>query len=75
MSSSTRSGEGIKVNDIIFLSSDPKLLVQRLMVLLGSKKAGNNNIRNEAISIMDHLLQTKAMSKDYYKKIYNEFFQ
>jgi hypothetical protein len=64
-------GEGVPT---VFLSSDPKLLVKRLMVLLGSKKAGNNNTRNEAVSIMDHLLQTDAMSKDYYKRLYDEFW-
>jgi hypothetical protein len=60
------SGQGIT-----YLPSDPKLLVQRLQVLIGSKKAGNNNTRNEAISIMDNLLSNKHISQDEYDKLYH----
>ncbi len=51
------SGLGIESPDITFLPSDPKLLLHRLFILLGSKEAGNNNIINNAVSILDNLLK------------------
>ncbi len=59
---------------ICFLPSDPKQLVSRLLVLLGSNVAGNNNVRNEAFAIMDMLLKQNKLSKPLYTKIVNEFF-
>ncbi len=53
------SGTSLKEPFITFLPSDPGLLLNRLFILLGSQEAGNNNIRNEAISIMDILLKTR----------------
>jgi hypothetical protein len=59
---------------VTFLPSDPELLVNRLCVLLGSKEAGYNNIRNKAISIMETLLKQRIFAKEQYSNIYNEYF-
>ncbi len=64
------SGDGI----IKFLPSDTKQLINRLLVLLGSEKAGNNNVRNESFAIMDMLLKQNKLSKQLYTKLVNEFF-
>jgi len=63
-------GTGVK-----FLPSDPKMLFERLFILLGSQKAGNNDIRNEAISIMDNLLERKIFNKEQYRNLYEEYFK
>ena len=42
----SRLGSGVS-----FLPNDPSQLVNRLLLLLGSKKAGNNNCFNEASAI------------------------
>jgi hypothetical protein len=57
----------------LYLPSDPKLLYQRLHVLLGSMQSGNNNTRNEAMSIMDNLLKNNHMDKESYEKILREY--
>jgi hypothetical protein len=59
----------------VFLPSDPKVLYKRLFVLLGSQKAGNTNVRNEAISIMDYLLEKGFLNKEQYQNLYNEYYK
>ena len=44
----SRLGSGVS-----FLPNDPSQLVNGLLLLLGSKKAGNNNCFNEASAILD----------------------
>jgi hypothetical protein len=68
------SGAALKDPLVTFLPSDPGLLLNRLFILLGSQEAGNNNIRNEAISIMDMLLKQGIFDKERYSNIYNEYF-
>jgi hypothetical protein len=62
------SGQAIQ-----FLPSDPKLLFNRLFILLGSTKAGNDNTRNEIISIMDNLLQKKYLTQTQYNDLHDDF--
>jgi hypothetical protein len=76
-SSSEYEGDGLSErlgSTIRFLPSDTKQLVERLLVLLGSDKGGNNNVRNESFAIMDMLLKQNKLSKHLYTKIVNEFF-
>ena len=59
------------VSKIIFLSSDPNELCDRLKILLQEKHAGNNsNITNEEIvAIIDKLLEYKCIFKKQHKQI------
>jgi hypothetical protein len=63
----------ISKEKFIYLPSDPKLLYQRLFVLVGSKQSGNNNTRNEAISIMDNLLKNNHINKETYGNLLSEY--
>ena len=54
---------------VSFLPNDASQLVNRLLLLLGSKKAGNNNCFNEASAILDQLMNMKIMNKYQYKDI------
>jgi len=56
-------------NGIVYLSSDPNALVERLELLISSAKAGNTGVRNEIVSILDELLRMKIITRDYYKSI------
>ena len=60
----SRLGSGVS-----FLPNDPSQLVNRLLLLLGSKKAGNNNCFNEASAILDQLMNMKIINKYQYKDI------
>lgn len=54
---------------VSFLPNDPSQLVNRLLLLLGSKKAGNNNCFNESSAILDQLMNMKIINKCQYKDI------
>jgi len=57
-------------NGVIFLSSDPDALVERLRLMLSSVRAGNTGIvRNESIAILDELLRMKHINATDYKTI------
>ena len=62
-----KTGTGIKQ---IILSSDPKELLRRLALLLGSYKAGNNNIFNEISATMDELQRMGKITNSKVKQIY-----
>ena len=53
---------------VSFLPNEQSQLV-RLLLLLGSKKAGNNNCFNEASAILDQLMNMKIINKYQYKDI------
>ena len=53
----SRLGSGVS-----FLLNDPSQLVNRLLLLLGSKKAGNSNCFNEALAILDQLMNMKIIN-------------
>ena len=57
------------VSKIIFLSSDPDELCNRLKLLLQEKYAGNNSdkIIDEIVAIVDKLLENKCISKKQHK--------
>ena len=54
---------------VSFLPNDPSQLVNRLLLLLVSKKVGNNNCFNEASAILDQLMNMKIINKYQYKDI------
>ena len=68
-SNSVTSGHGLTR----FLSSDPNVLFKRLEVLLAEKKAGNNNVMNEASEIADELRRQGVLSISKLKKIFKQF--
>ena len=59
------------ISKIIFLSSDPDELCNRLKLLLQEKQAGNNSdiINDEIVAIVDKLLEYKCISKNQLQQI------
>ena len=59
------------VSKIIFLSSDPNELCDRLKLLLQEKHGGNNSdiFNDEIVAIDDQLLEYKCISKKQHKQI------
>lgn len=59
-----------KTNPIggMVLYTEPEDLMKRLILLPGTRKAGNTNIslRNEAWEILDHLLKLGVITKSKY---------
>jgi len=66
------SGSGIK--SIEFMSSDPKVLMNKLKIILAEKSAGNNYVFNEISAIADELRRSGALTikqlKNLYKKLH-----
>jgi len=61
----THLGTGVK-----FLSSDPKVLMNKLQILLAENKAGNNNVFNEISAISDELRRSGVLSLKQLKSLY-----
>ena len=59
------------ISKLLFLSSDPDELCNRLKLLLQEKHAGNNSdiINDEIVAIVDKLLEYKCISKKQHKQI------
>ena len=59
------------VSNILFLSSDPDEMCDRLRLLLQQKHAGNNSdlINDEIVAIVDNLLEYKCISKKQHQQI------
>ena len=55
---------------MIFLPTDPNILFERLLVLIGEHEAGNNNSHREGSAILDELLRANAIDKDQYVKLF-----
>jgi len=51
------------------IPSDPSALIERLDLLLASKRAGNTGVRNELVSICDELRRQNVIEKDIYKNL------
>jgi hypothetical protein len=64
-----KSGKGL----IQFISSNPAELIKKLDVLISEGSAGNNNVFNEASSIIDELRRQGILSIAQIKKIYKMF--
>ena len=61
-----RYEEGLKA---VIIPSDPDALLDRLDLLLASKKAGNTGVRNEIVSISDELKRQGILYPSAYKKL------
>ena len=53
---------------VVVISSDPNSLVERLDLLLASKKAGHTGVGNELVSICDELKTEGFLDSESYKK-------
>ena len=53
---------------VVIMSSDPNALLERLDLLLASKKAGHTNVGNELVSICDELKRQGVLDINAYKK-------
>ena len=62
------------ISNIIFLSSDPEELCNRLKLLFQEKQAGNHSdvINEEILALVDKLLEYKSISKKQRKQILNK---
>jgi hypothetical protein len=63
-------GEGV---DVIFYPSVEDLCM-RLAEFDAAKQAGNTGLDNRIISVLDELLRTQAISKDFYDELYKVIF-
>ena len=66
-----RREAGADGKGIVYLSSDPIELCDRLDLLMAANEAGNSAVRNEIVSILDTLKKIKWMDNKQYKKINN----
>ena len=64
-------GSGLATPPVI-LPSDPNALLDRLDLLLASKKAGNTGVRNELVGICDELKRQKVLDRKSYKKLMSQ---
>ena len=62
-------GEGV-----MYLSSDPVELMNRLNLLIAEFQAGNKTTQNEIVAIMDELLKKRIYDKDQYKILNSYLF-
>jgi len=62
------SGTGI--NCVKFLPSNPKVLMNKLKILLAERDAGNNNVFDEISAIADELRRTGVLSLKQFKNLY-----
>ena len=54
---------------VVVIPSDPNALLQRLDLLLASKKAGHTGVGNELVSVYDELKRQGVLDSRSYKKI------
>ena len=76
---STKMGSGLrrrKGGSIRFFSN-PKELLQKLEVIIGSILAGNTNqgIRNTGVEILDFLLKEGVINKSQHERIFKKYFK
>ena len=76
---STKMGSGMrrKKGGSIRFFSNPKELLQKLEVIIGSILAGNTNqgIRNTGVEILDFLLKEGAINKSQHEKLFKNYFK
>ena len=76
---STKMGSGLrrKKGGSIRFFSNPKELLQKLEVIIGSILAGNTNqgIRNTGVEILDFLLKEGAINKSQHEKLFKNYFK
>ena len=76
---STKMGSGMrrKKGGSIRFFSNPKELLKKLEVIIGSILAGNTNqgIRNTGVEILDFLLKEGAINKSQHEKLFKNYFK
>ena len=79
----TMKGSGIKVRgkkhrggNVVFFN-DPKKLLNKLELIIGSLNAGNTSIkmRNTGVNILNILLRMTTINRSQYNKLYNQYFK
>ena len=76
----TLTGSGVrrrKKCGAVRFFSNPKELLQKLEVIIGSILAGNTNvgIRNTGVSILDLLLKEGAINRSQHEKLFKNYFE
>ena len=54
---------------VVIIPSDPNALLDRLDLLMASKRAGNTGVRNEIVSICDELKRQQILDVNAYKNV------
>ena len=76
---STKMGPGMrrKKGGSIRFFSNPKELLKKLEVIIGSILAGNTNqgIRNTGVEILDLLLKEGAINRSHHEKLFKNYFK
>ena len=77
----TMKGSGLNIRkqrggNIMFFN-DPKKLLKKLELIIGSLNAGNTSIqmRNTGVNILDTLLRMATINRSQYNKLYNQYFK
>ena len=79
----TMKGSGIRFRgkkhrggNIVFFN-DPKKLLNKLELIIGSLNAGNTSIkmRNTGVNILNILLRMTTINRSQYNKLYNQYFK
>ena len=67
----------IKQGGNVIFFNDPKKLLNKLELIIGSLNAGNTSIqmRNTGVSILDTLLRMATINRSQYNKLYNQYFK
>ncbi len=75
-SSDEQSGSGLYENQTnqvpVFLSSDPNELVERLIILIQERQAGNDNVLDEGTAILDFLREAESLTDEEYINVYDK---
>ena len=70
-----KRGRGRPMWDQVTYYENPRQLFRKLDEYITALHAGNNGVYNTAVSILDELLQIKAISKENYDIIYKNYFE
>ena len=76
----TLTGSGVrrrKKGGTVRFFSNPKELLQKLVVIIGSILAGNRNqgIRNTGVEILDFLLKEGVINRSHHEKLFKNYFK
>ena len=68
-------GSGLKRGGQMMFFNNPKEMMEKLELIIGSMVAGNNsiNLRNTGVALLDILLGNAVLNKSQYNKIYRNY--